>query len=176
MDRGTTPPPHTQRLFLALWPDGAVQQQLIAHARQWTWPPGCVPYLPADWHLTLHYIGPVAADRVPHIAAHVGVPFQPFELVLDQPRLWPRGLAVLGATALPPSLQTLHERLGHALRGLELPVESRPFQAHVTLARRADAAVPPEAAAPVVWRVRSYALVVSTGDREQRYRVIGQYC
>lgn len=132
-------------------------------------------YRPADWHVTLHFIGPVKADRVADIAAGAGVPFQPFTWVLDQPTLWPHGLAVLGATKVPTPLQVLHERLGDALRGLGLPVETRLFQPHVTLARRARAAIPPTAFAPVVWRVRSYALLTSTGDKDPRYRVVCQY-
>jgi len=167
--------PRTQRLFLALWPDDGVRAQLAAHADHWRWPSGCVRYHPADWHVTLHFIGNVAADRVPEIAAAAQVPCHPFELVLDQPRLWPRGLAVLGATALPAELEALHGRLGQALRGLGVVLETRPYQAHVTLARHADAAAPPSVAAPVVWPVRGFALVVSTGDAGQRYRVLRQY-
>ena len=165
----------TQRLFLALWPEEEVRAQLAAHTRQWRWPAGGVPYLPADWHVTLHFIGNVGIGQVEGIAAGADVPFQPFALTLDQPQLWPHGLAVLCATGVPQPLQALHGRLGQALCGLGLPVEARPYQPHVTLARRAGAAVPPGACAPVVWRVCSFALVVSTGDPGQRYRVIRQY-
>lgn len=175
MDPGKPLVTRTQRIFLALWPDEGVQAQLIAHAKQWRWPSGCVPCVPADGHITLHFIGSVHADRVEGLAASAGVPFQPFELVLDQPLLWPHGLAILGATAVPTPLRALYDRLGDALRGLDLAVETRPYQPHVTLARHAGAAIPPTASAPVLWPVRSYALVVSTGDREQRYRVIHQY-
>jgi len=167
--------PPIQRLFLALWPDDDVRGQLLAHASQWRWPVGCVPYQPADWHATLHFIGPVAAGQVAHIAARVKMPFQPFDLVLDQAMLWPHGLAVLVAADVPLPLQTLHERLADRLRRLDLPVEARPYRPHVTLARRADGAIPPPVAAPVVWRVRRFALVVSTGQQEQRYRVLQAY-
>jgi 2'-5' RNA ligase len=172
---GKTHRPQTQPLFLALWPDDQVLGQLVAHARQWTWPSGCVPYAPEDWHVTLHFIGHVDADQVADIAANAGVPFQPFELILDQPERWPHGLAVLCATALPKPLRTLYDRLGHALRGLDLPVETRPYQPHTTLARHADAAIPPTASAPVVWWVRSFSLVASTGDSKQRYRLIRKF-
>jgi 2'-5' RNA ligase len=175
MDRGKPLITRTQRLFLALWPDAGVQGQLVAHARQWTWPAGCVQSAPADWHITLHFIGNVDADRVAAIMASADVPFQPFELVLDQPRLWPHGLAVLGTTEVPMPLRALYDRLGHALRGLDLAVETRPYQPHVTFARRAGAAIPPAAPAPVVWWARSFVLVVSTGDRAQPYRVFRQY-
>lgn len=175
MDRGKPLVARTQRLFLALWPDEGVQGQLVAHAKQWTWPAGCVQSAPADWHVTLHFIGNVDADRVAAIMAGADVPFQPFELVLDQPRLWPHGLAVLGTTEVPMPLRALYERLGYALRGLDLAVETRPYLPHVTFARRAGAAIPPAAPAPVVWWVRGFVLVVSTGDRAQPYRALRQY-
>ena len=166
---------HTQRLFLALWPDGPARHQLSLHARAWTWPPDCVQYLPVDWHVTLHFIGEVPTVRVADIAANVALPCQAFECVLDRPRLWPHGLAVLCANKVPAALQNLHDRLGDALCGLGLPVETRPYCPHVTLARRADTAVLPVISPSVVWQISRYALVVSTGKRDGHYRTIREY-
>ena len=135
----------TQRLFLALWPDDEVRPQLADHAGQWSWPAGCVQVLPSDWHVTLHFIGQVASDRVSVFAAKLELPLQPFDLVLDQPRLWPTGLAVLCASQVPSPLLDLHNRLGDTLRGFGLPVEARQYQPHVTLDRRADTATPAQA-------------------------------
>ena len=164
-----------QRLFLALWPNLVVQSDIATHARQWTWPLGYVPYQPQDWHVTLHFIGPVEATQVPDITASAALPFQPFELVLDQPTLWPHGLAVVCLSQVPKQLWSLFDRLGQALRELGLPVETRPYRPHLTLARRADRAIAPMTSTPVVWRVQGYALVVSTGDRATRYKIIRAY-
>ena len=120
-------------------------------------------------------MGEVDPDQVLDIVAGANVPFQPFELVLDQPALWHHGLAVLCATDVPLPLRVLHAQLGQALQRLGLPVESRPYRPHLTLARRADAAIAPAAPAPVVWSVKGFALVVSTGCKDQRYRVIHAY-
>lgn len=175
MNSGKPPVVPTQRLFLALWPDEATRGQLAAHANQWIWPPGCIRYAPADWHATLHFIGDVATEKAAAIAACAVVPFQPFELVLDQPRLWDHGLAVLCAPVVPMSLRLLHDRLGHALDGLALALDPRPYVVHVTLARHAAAAIAPAVLAPVRWPVRGFSLVVSTGLQAPRYRVIRQY-
>lgn len=175
MNTGKSPVVRTQRLFLALWPDDATRGQLAAHANQWIWPPGCARYAAADWHATLHFIGDVATEKAEAIAACAVVPFQPFELVLDQPRLWPHGLAVLCAAEVPVALRALHERLGQALRGLDLALDPRPYVPHVTLARHAAAAIAPAVLAPVRWPVRGFALVLSTGLEAPRYRVIRQY-
>lgn len=165
----------SRRLFLALWPDDSIRGQVLAHANQWHWPSGCVRYAPADWHVTLHFLGDVPLDQVAAIETSAAVPFQPFELVLYQPELWCHGLAVLCAADVPSRLSALHEHLGLALRRLELAVETRPYRPHLTLARHAADANPPTAAVPVRWCVTGYALVTSTGDVAQRYRVLRQY-
>lgn len=175
LDSDKPPAQRSQRLFLALWPDDDARQQLTAHVRQWAWPPACAQCLPEDWHLTLHFIGPVYAGRVADVIALAAVPLQPFTLTLDKPSRWPHGLAVLGTSQMPTPLRALHECLGVALHGLDLPVDSRPYQPHVTLARRAAEAITPARPKPVVWQVRRYALVVSTGFAGPRYRVIHQY-
>lgn len=171
----TPPANRTQRRFLALWPEADVQHQLVTHAAQWTWPDGCIPYLAEDWHLTLHFIGPVQADRVADIVVLASVPFQPFTLTLDQPTLWPHGLAVLRMSQVSAPLQVLYERLGDVLGRLDLPVDTRPYQPHVTLARRVTAATLPERITPVLWQAHRYVLAVSTGATSPRYRVIHQY-
>ena len=175
MDPGAAPVVASHRLFLALWPDEGVRRQLSTHASQWTWPSACVPYAPADWHVTLHFIGDVNSDRVADIAASIAVPVQPCELILDQPGLWRHGLAVLGASEVPAALLTMHDQLGDTLRKLALPVDTRPYQPHVTLARRASGAILPITPKPVVWRVSNFALVVSLREKDRRYQVICRY-
>lgn len=169
-----THPPRL-RLFLALWPDDPVRQQLQDHLQQWAWPAAVACYLPADWHVTLHFIGSVSAERLPEIMAAAAQEWEPFELVLNRPELWPHGLAVLCAEAVPESLRALHERLGQALRQLDLALEPRAYRPHLTLARRAAAARPPHSVQPVIWPVRSFVLAASTGDQQQRYRVLQRY-
>ncbi|MDD2880331.1 MAG: RNA 2',3'-cyclic phosphodiesterase [Rhodoferax sp.] len=165
----------TQRLFLALWPSDSLRGQLQAHADQWHWPSGCVRYAPDDWHVTLHFLGNVAADQVNAIETSAAVPFEPFALVLDQPALWRHGLAVLCPTVIPKRMSALHGSLGLALQRLDLAVEARPYRPHVTLARQADEATLPPAPMPVQWQVSGFALVLSTGDTAQRYRVLRHY-
>lgn len=175
MDTGQPSALSSQRLFLALWPDDSVRAQLAAHADQWQWPAGCARYAPEDWHATLHFLGDVATEKVDAIASCAEVPFQPFELVLDQPGRWPRGLAVLCASEVPVALRRLHAQLGQALSALDFALDHRPYVPHVTLARRAGAASAPVACAPVHWWVQGFALAVSTGRRDPRYRVIRHY-
>ena len=165
----------TKRLFLALWPDEGVRKQLTDHAAQWVWPGPCMPYAAPDWHLTLQFIGNVALDKVDAMMSAAAVPFEPFELVLDQPRLWPHGLAVLCASKVPAPLMRLHERLGQALSEFDFVPDARPYLPHVTLARHAGASVLPRECIPVSWRPRGFAMVVSTGVQTSRYQLLRQY-
>lgn len=167
------PGPAALRLFLALWPDAATVRRIAAHADGWTLPGRRMP--PQDWHVTLHYIGKVAAERIPAVADALALQCPPFELVLDQPRLWPRGLAVVEASRVPEPLGELHAALAAALRQLELPVEERRFRPHVTLARNAGEAEPPARPLPIAWPVRGYRLVVSTGQPQARYLALRAY-
>jgi 2'-5' RNA ligase len=97
---------------------------------------------PDRWHLTLLFLGAVRDDRVPPLAAAAG------DAVRSAP---PMGLRLAGAgrfgslrrpqvfwTGLDGDVQPLVDlagRLASAARGLDLPVEDRPFRPHLTLGR-----------------------------------------
>jgi 2'-5' RNA ligase len=165
----------TARLFLALWPSALVREQLAAHVAQWQWPAGARVYAPDDWHLTLHFIGPVPRERLPQFLHDLHAPLLPFQLQLDQPEAWPQGLAVLTPSEVPPPLIDLHEQLRQRLVAHGLPVEERAFRPHVTLARRAMGAQPPPAPLAVAWPVQGYALVESTPHGPVRYQVLWRH-
>lgn len=149
------------RLFLALWPTREENAALLGYLQRWSWPKGSSPVKPDRLHLTLHFIGAVDRQRIAEVSAGLQVAMTPFELPLTQARIWPRGLAVLQPGALPETLTQLHSRLGEALQTLALPVESRQFRPHVTLARRVADVVPPAEAPALRWQVDSYLLVES---------------
>jgi 2'-5' RNA ligase len=166
--------PETARVFLALQPPAAVQAALADHVAACCWPAGAAVYAPADWHLTLHFIGAIPRERLPALCTGLAVALTPFTLHLGVPAAWPHGLAVLLPDDPSPALLALHEVLGAGLHGLGLHTDTRPYQPHLTLARRA--ALTQFAAAPSCdWPVRSYVLMESTGQPEARYRVLQHY-
>lgn len=71
----------------------------------------------------------------------------------------------------PKAMHALHSRLADALLGLGLEVEARPFKPHLTLARRAQGALPPAERLHCRWPVTGYALVQSL----QGYRPLQHY-
>jgi 2'-5' RNA ligase len=148
------------RLFLALWPHDEVRQAHVDSTREWRWPSGARLTRPERLHVTLHFIGSVAASRLDELKAHLEVPFEPFEFELSQPDVWRAGIAVLCPRGIPREFAVLHERLAAALRSLDLPVEERPYRPHVTLARKAFGAKPPASIAPIRWQAsQGYVLV-----------------
>ena len=112
-------------------------------------------------HLTLHFIGPVARERVPELAALLALPAPRFTLALGHAELWPHGLALCCPVAVPPALAALHANLAGALQAAGLPVEARPFRPHLTLARKAAGACAPVEALTLRWPVQGYALMES---------------
>ncbi len=169
----TTAP--TARLFLALYPGAPVRAALAAHRANWQWPADAACYAPADWHVTLHFIGPVPDTRIDELRAGLRVPMAPFELPFGQAELWPHGLAVLLPATVPQNLLHLHDVLGQALQGLGLRTDMRPYRPHLTLARRAALAQPPLQRPAFSWPVQDYVLMESTGLPGQRYRVLQHY-
>jgi RNA 2',3'-cyclic 3'-phosphodiesterase len=150
------------RLFLALWPDAQTRASIEACQASWEWPAAAAPVAAERMHITLHFIGNVASEKLARLIAGVAVEFEPFELELTRSEVWPNTVAVLEPDRVPRELKRLHERLADALTRLELPVETRPFRPHVTLARRARGAVAPGQIGSIRWAVtQGYVLAQS---------------
>lgn len=159
MDAPSAPP---LRLFLGLWPAPDVLAAVQQHADGWHWSSSARRTRPERLHVTLHFIGDVDAARLPELQEKLEVAPQRCDLVLDRAGVWPGGIAVLEAGAVPAELARLHAALGDRLVELGMPVESRRYRPHVTLARKAFGARPPAQWEPLRWPVQpAYRLVRS---------------
>lgn len=164
----------TRRLFIGLLPDDAVRAALVDHQTRWYWGTG-LPTRPARLHLTLHFLGEVDAAREQALRdALAGEEVAPFELVLRTPDCWAGGIAVLRPDE-SATLTDLHSRLAGRLPHAGMASHRLDFTPHVTLARAAPNAAPPEATPPVTWTVRDVALVWSQPGPPARYDVLGRY-
>jgi 2'-5' RNA ligase len=94
---------------------------------------------PESIHLTLHFLGDVEAGAIPALCKALDrVRAAPFTLELSRRgRFPPRGPArvLWVGLAASPALESLHAACGRAITAAGLPLESRPFAPHVTLAR-----------------------------------------
>jgi 2'-5' RNA ligase len=165
----------TARAFIALWPDGGVREQL----REWrdgcAWPTSAAPVRTEQLHVTLHFLGNIARIRLPELVAGLAVRFAPFELGFGHTEVWHGGIAVLAPDVVPAPLLALHGALGEALERLGLPLETRPYRPHVTLARRAGPDPGPLQGPPIAWKVDGYALMESKAGDGTEYGVLRSY-
>jgi 2'-5' RNA ligase len=154
-----------QRLFFALWPDAATRDAIANTGRELLGR-RVKPVPPENLHITLAFAGPVIAPvRDCLVAAAAGIHVAPFELTLDHAGHWPRPRVLwVAPTHTPASLWSLVEALNRAFDACGLPRETRPFQAHVTLARKLDRAPPLAALPPVTWSISDFSLVESVTD------------
>jgi 2'-5' RNA ligase len=160
------------RLFIGLWPEPPLREALQQHQAAWSWPRGARLVAPDKLHMTLHFLGDVEAARVPPLqVALAGIAVPPMVLPWAAPALWGGGLAVL-LTQAHEALDALHATLADLLQAQGLPVERRRFKPHVTLARRADGAVPAPLPPALPYTAQDIALVASA---QGRYSVLSRH-
>jgi 2'-5' RNA ligase len=162
------------RLFLALWPGPEVRAAMAQYRDTWRWPDKAAQVRAEKLHLTLHFIGDVERERLPELR-QIHIPFEPFDLKLGYPDLWPHGIAVLRPHIVPAGLMQLQAALGSELQRLAVPFDAREFRPHVTLARRAGEAALPQQPAQIDWHVDGYVLVESEFDANRTYTVLARY-
>lgn len=164
---GGPKPERLHRLFFAIWPSDALRAGLASRIRALQ-PDGVGrPQRPDQWHVTLEFLGPVAASRVAAAReAAAQVQAASCEILFDAVEYWRRPeVLCLAARVLPPPLDELVSRLRVALAAQGFEPESRPFKAHLTLARKVATPVAPVPFEPLRWPVTDFALVESITDR-----------
>lgn len=168
------------RLFFALWPDAATRAELAAASRLVGLRDGrAVPA--ANLHITLHFLGEVAATALPPLCeagARVAAPT--FALDLAVAGWWPRGrVAWLAPAVVPAALLDLVAGVDAAVAACGLaPVarEQAAYQAHVTVARQVRHAPALMRAFSVPWQITDFALISSlTEPAGARYEVLARW-
>lgn len=153
------------RLFFALWPDEAVRAALARAAEALAIPNG--RRVPADkLHATLLFLGQVADDALPALAAAVAAVQVPaFEFHVDSYGYWPRPQVVwLAPGTAPPALDALAAQLRRCVGAAGFAYDAKAFQCHVTIARRVTRPPVPRRPFEIPWPVTDYALVTSITD------------
>jgi 2'-5' RNA ligase len=153
---------NTQRLFFALWPNAEVRAALEEASLSLLGKR--VKRIPAsNLHITLAFAGSVT-DRVRQCleAAAGNLTLAPFDLILDHSGYWQRPrIAWLGPTHTPPALWSLVGGLRTVFETCGLPLETRPYQPHVTLARKVSRLASDVPVTPLPWSIRSFSLIES---------------
>ena len=164
------------RLFFAIWPDAPAAHALAKLAVEVAGRTGGRATPAEKIHLTLAFLGEVAAERSAEVAAAGGaLRVRPFELAFDILG-WFRGARVAWIGCSQPAVELLHLQAALAadLRDRGFVLDDRPFAPHVTLARKIRRSVPRTSIPPIAWPVREVALVQS-GEGTGRYTTIARW-
>lgn len=178
---GFAPAAATDRLFLAVFPDGETAVQLSELAAVQCARHGLrgKPLAAARFHVTLFHLGDWAGLRedVVNAATRAAARMRaaPFEVTFDRVASFDgrrdKLPFVLRADGGNAALRAFHADLGARLgeEGLRLPATTG-FEPHVTLAYDARK-VAAESVAPVVWRVEEFVLIHSLLGKTRHLRL-----
>lgn len=163
-DPGQVATPDRLRVFFALWPDAPLRAMLHATAGRLHKALGGRRMRPETLHLTLVFIGDLAAARLPELlelAARIRVPA--CDIAFDRVDCWRRNhIAHLGVSQVPPPLGELVRQLEAGLEGRGVAFDQRAYVPHVTLLRNAECAKENPASEPIRWPMRDFVLVTSS--------------
>jgi RNA 2',3'-cyclic 3'-phosphodiesterase len=173
-----------RRLFFALWPDAAARAELAAAARAAIVAAGGRAVPESNLHATLAFLGSVPEPRLGElreIAARVacghGAGARPLRLHFDEVAHWARPQILVAVSAVEsPAAHALAGELKSATHAAGFSPDLKPFQAHVTLARKVSRAAAAPLAHRVSWSFGGFALVESRTDaRGAAYSVVESF-
>jgi 2'-5' RNA ligase len=140
------------RLFFGLEPDPATALQ-ISDWRDRQFPGFARPVPPANFHITLAYLGEIQSREVERLCEKVDQiftsPAAAGLLQLDRTGYWPRpGIYWLGPSQWPSSIDVLSKRLGNTGAGGPSSKSHSRFIPHISLFRACKSAPPAAAVEP----------------------------
>jgi 2'-5' RNA ligase len=163
-------------LFVALWPEASLQQQLLAQSAPLA---ALGRRIPArNLHVTLAFLGDVEEPRIAVITQAIRQARPPAcAFTLDQLGYFAQSRIVwAGAGVVPPELAAYQARLNQALGHAGLRSEKHGFKLHVSLLRDVEQKPAREllqTRMQLPWAVRDVALVASElASGGSRYRVL----
>lgn len=131
-------------LFLALpIADRGIQylrHMLDQHHPDWKDHPALRWTKPEDYHLTLHFFGPILPEKLSAWISDLGKYIKNsslFYIQINKIENFPKenSRILAGHVVLSPSLGILYYQVEHSLQDHHFPVEERPFCPHVTFCR-----------------------------------------
>lgn len=162
-----------QRLFFALWPDDETRRALAGLSRVRLPSGSGRPVAAENLHLTLVFLGSVDSGvRACAEQAAERLSGRAFALEFRHIGYWRRSQVLCAVPdCIPDALSGLVSSLSSALVQCGHEPESRPFRAHLTLARKLRGFVGETTHAPICWRVGDFHLLASeTLPQGARYR------
>lgn len=155
--------PKSIRLFLGIFPDKIVQDQLAYHAEKLAIICGGRKVSQEQLHLTLVFLGEVAVPRIEILQQTISkVSAKKFTLELDKIRYWKKNKIVyIQAMTFPAELFYLVDLLKDMLKDAEFLIDKRDYKPHITLIRQANCSSHVALNAPTIWHVDKWFLIHS---------------
>ncbi|WP_374355996.1 RNA 2',3'-cyclic phosphodiesterase [Chitinimonas sp.] len=159
-----------RRLFLALWPDAATRQALLASQRELHGALGGRCMRAEGLHLTLAFIGDCPEPQLQALVrALSAIEGRAARLSLDRYGYWQTGIAWLGMASPPAELLALANELRRVLDATGVRYDRKPFKPHITLLRDAASGALPRRLQPLHWQSAGrFSLIESQMGRYQR--------
>jgi len=150
-----------KRLFFALWPNNETRKQIDTFNKSIK-SDNLKKVQRDNLHITLVFLGNVDAKAEATLRQTVeSISLQPFVLQFDQLNYWqkPRILC-LATQRYDPQLSILVNALKKTAEQCDIKTEKRPYQPHITLARKARTMIKIETPC-IEWQAQSFCLVES---------------
>ncbi|NJA06559.1 RNA 2',3'-cyclic phosphodiesterase [Methylomonas sp. UP202] len=164
-----------KRLFFALWPplDALAKlQQLIQHLDR-----SITPLAISNLHVTLVFLGTVNPKQERELRRRANtIKFHGAELTFDRLDFWQKpSILCLTSTDGLTAVSELSEQLTRISKGLDIPIDNRPFTPHITLCRKIKRPLDTEFE-PITWRATGFCLAESVSNSGRRqYRVLEEW-
>lgn len=153
-----------ERLFFALWPNDRVRYSLQHAFNTLHDPPAdCRRVNSANLHMTLHFLGNIPVSKV-DCFSHQASQLRSEGFTLNVTKIGyfkkPRVLW-MGCDFIPPALVELQARLGLLIESCDFTQESRPYNPHVTMARKVRRPIKDQSVDVIPWEVDRFCLILS---------------
>jgi RNA 2',3'-cyclic 3'-phosphodiesterase len=165
------------RLFFAAFPDDETQRLIASAAYALLVADGARSVPCENFHLTLAFAGEVSDAQAASLRTIGSLEVPAFTVRFDAYEHWLKAeVLVLTASECPPALHELQCKLRRELTRHDLASDPRPFQPHVTIARKVLQAPVQQAMSGFLWPVTAFQLVRSVrSNTRSTYTVLGRW-
>lgn len=167
---------HRHRLFFALNPPVAVREEVSALQSRLALEARPVPA--ANFHVTLAFLGMQPGSAIKDACEAVSeLVLPPCEVALDRLGNFRRaGVLWLGASVIPPALQSFQHDLVGALLDAGIGYDRKPWKFHLTLYRKMRKEPPTMDPIAIRWPLDGFSLVESVSIRRGvEYHDVGHW-
>lgn len=131
------PAPSTMRLFIGIALPPEVSSRISTFTAALPPLPAALRWTsPAQWHITLQFLGAANESQYASVAQRLAqIASPPVSVSLVGAGFFNRAGIFYAAVVVSPELLALHKQIAAAMRECGFPPEDRPYSPHITLAR-----------------------------------------